>query len=72
MSEPKWGATVCGIMFILLAGFLLWDGRRGLLYHIPIYPRGPLSWMDPWQAIVAGSLCFVLGAYITVIATRRR
>ena len=35
--DPDWrGILGAGIVIVLIGCFFLWEGRRGLLYHIPI------------------------------------
>jgi hypothetical protein len=46
-------------MMLLVGLIFMWQARPALLYHVPIYFKGP-SWMHPWQAIVGGSLCSAL------------
>ena len=56
---------------MLLVGLIfLWRARSALLYHVPIYYKGP-SWMYPWQAIIGGGLCSVLGLLLITAAFRR-
>jgi putative Mn2+ efflux pump MntP len=65
------GWAVAGGMFLLVGLIFLWQGRSALLYHTPIYFKGP-SWLNPWQAIIGGSLFSVLGLFMVVGAIRGR
>jgi hypothetical protein len=57
-------------MCVWLGGVFLWQGRSGLLYHTPIYFKGP-TWLDPWQAIIGGALFVLLGLIIIVTTFRQ-
>jgi putative Mn2+ efflux pump MntP len=70
-SKRDWGGVVAGGMFLLVGVIFLWQGRLGLLYHTPIYFKGP-SWLNPWQAIIGGALFSALGLFAIVSAIRRR
>ena len=58
-------------MTLLIGLSLLWRARSALLYHVTIYDKGH-SWMYPWQAIIAGGLCSVLGLLLIITALLRR
>jgi hypothetical protein len=49
--------------FLLVGLIFLWQGRFGLLYHTPIFFKGP-SWLSPWHAIIGGSLFLALGLFL--------
>jgi hypothetical protein len=70
-NKRDWGWVVAGGMFLLVGVIFLWEGRSGLLYHTPIYFKGP-SCLNPWQAIIGGSLFSVLGLFMVVAAIRGR
>jgi hypothetical protein len=62
-AKPNFGEIVCGIVMLALGIGLLFGARSALLYHTPIYMKGPL---DPWQAIIGGSLCAGLGLFMVI------
>ncbi|MGC2627726.1 MAG: hypothetical protein WA269_12895 [Candidatus Udaeobacter sp.] len=66
-----WGTAVVAAMFLLLGVIFLWQCRSGLLYHTPIYTKGP-SWLDPWAALVAGVFFSGLGLFGIATAIRRK
>jgi putative Mn2+ efflux pump MntP len=70
-TKRDWGWAVAGGMFLFVGLIFLWQGRSGLLYHTSIYFKGP-SWVNPWQAIIGGSLVSALGLLLIVSAIRRR
>jgi hypothetical protein len=70
-SHDQGGRAFAGIVMLMLGLLTLWKARSGFLYHTPIYSRGA-SVMDPWQAVVAGSLCLAFGVYILVTGAIRR
>jgi hypothetical protein len=70
-AKLDWGSAVVGVLFLLLGEIFLWQGRSGLLYHIPIYTRGP-SWLDAWAAIVAGVFFCTAGLFAIAHAIYRR
>ena len=51
-------------MFVVCVGFL-WSARSALLYHAPIYFKGP-SYMYPWQAVIGGGLSSVFGVFVII------
>ena len=65
------GWAFAGVAILMLGVLTLWKARSGFLYHTPIYSRGA-SFMDPWQAVIAGGLCLVFGLYLVGSAIRRR
>ena len=62
-TKRDWGAALVETMFLLVGLIFLWQGRFGLLYHTPIFFKGP-SWLSPWQAIIGGSLFLSLGLFL--------
>jgi len=70
-GKPNWGWEVAGALFIVVGVGFLWSGRSGLLYHTPIYFKGP-SWVDPWQSIIGGALLCALGLFLIANALRKK
>ena len=58
-------------MLLLLAAILLGKARLGIVYHTPIYGKGP-SQIGPWQAIVVGAFCLLAALWLIVNAVRPR
>lgn len=71
MMNKKFWSGVMGAMLLWLGGTFLWQGRSGLLYHTPIYFKGP-SWVNPWSALVAGGVFILLGVLALVNGLRGR
>jgi hypothetical protein len=69
-SNFGWQLAAGATMLFVGLNFL-WSARSALLYHVPIYFKGP-SWMYPWQAIIGGSLCSACGLFLILNALYRR
>jgi hypothetical protein len=65
------GQMIAGIVFLFLGLVSLWKGCLALVYHMPIYFKGP-SWMSPFQALIAGGLCLAFGLFLVVNAYQKR
>jgi hypothetical protein len=62
-AKRDFGEIVCGVVMLALGIGLLFGARSALLYHTPIYMKGPL---DPWQAIIGGGLCAAFGLFMII------
>lgn len=71
-GKRDWGWAFAGLTMLLVGVLFLSDGRQSLLYNVTIHPRGPLTWMGPWQAVITGSLCFLLGVVVLLSSLGRR
>jgi putative Mn2+ efflux pump MntP len=69
-TKPDWALAFAGALFLAAGAIFLWSGLSGLLYHTPIYFKGP-SWVDPWQAIIGGPLLAGLGLFLIAISFRK-
>jgi hypothetical protein len=69
--KPDWGSAILGAMFLLVGGIFLWQARAALVYHTPIYTRGP-SWLDPWAAVIGGCFFTAVGLYAIGLGFYRR
>ena len=58
------GEIVSGVMMLLVGSLFFRSRRSALLYHTPLHYKG--SSMYPWQAIVGGGLCGVIGLCLVV------
>jgi hypothetical protein len=70
-SKLDWGLAFGGALLVTLGGSFVWSGRSGLLYHSPIYFKGP-TWVDPWQAIIGGALFTALGLTLIALSLRKK
>jgi hypothetical protein len=65
-----------GIGFVFFGLLMLWHARWALLHHTMLFPRypswGKSAWMDPWQAVAVGAICFILGVVLVIDAVRKR
>jgi hypothetical protein len=62
---------IVGIVFLLLGLISLSKGGLALIYHRPIYFKGP-SWMSPSQALIAGGLCLAFALFLVLNAYQKR
>ena len=69
--KRDWGWALAGGLFFIGGAIFLWAGMSGLLYHVPIYFKGP-SWVEPWQAIIGGPLLCGLGFFLIVTSFRKK
>ena len=69
-AKPNWGSIFGGALFLLLGAIFLWQARLGLVYHTPIYTKGP-SWLDPWAALIAGCFVSAIGLWAIGLGFRR-
>ena len=70
-AKRDWGSALGGALFLLLGGIFLWQARAALVYHTPIYTKGP-SWLDPWAAVLAGCFLSGIGLYAIALALHRK
>ena len=70
-GKRDWGWALAGALFVVAGATFLWAGLSGLLYHAPIYFRGP-SWVEPRQAIIGGPLLCGLGLFLIATSFRKK
>jgi hypothetical protein len=69
------GQFVGGLVLLLFGLSMLWKARLAFLHHTVLVPRSRwvnAAWMNPWQAIAVGVICFVLAGVLVVDAMRKR
>ncbi len=75
-AKESVGAQIFGGCFFLLYAIIgLWRAKVALTHHTVVWwfgaNRPGRTWMDPWQATVAFSLCLALGLFLLMNAVQK-